>query len=178
MEYKHCISHLEAVSLINAQNTKTPSGQLYCFTYTPSFQKQLALAQAVGAVGELNQGFLCLQPCRSVCGLIELLAQVLQLGQALEHRKTQQSETRGVTVQLCSSSTRVIGMYIHIHTYNFTVYTKEGKHTSPCGCWGLKDLLHLILQQITLIWLTEGKKPHPYVSNPYRLHLYSLCRAS
>lgn len=64
----------------NLTKFQVHSGRFYQFTYTPSFQKQLALAQAVWAVGELNQGFLCLEPCRGVCGLIELLAQVLELG--------------------------------------------------------------------------------------------------
>lgn len=59
-------------------------------THAASLQEQLALAQALGAVGELHQGLLGLQARARVRGLIELLAQVLQLGQALLPRETRE----------------------------------------------------------------------------------------
>ncbi|TNN44938.1 hypothetical protein EYF80_044873 [Liparis tanakae] len=46
-------------------------------------QQQLTLAEAVGAVGELHQSFLCLVPHGGVGGLVQLLTQDLQLGEAL-----------------------------------------------------------------------------------------------
>jgi hypothetical protein len=46
-------------------------------TYTSSLKEQLALAQAIGAIGEFNQRFLCLQSSGCICCFIQLFAQIL-----------------------------------------------------------------------------------------------------
>lgn len=53
-------------------------------THAASLQQQLTLAETVGAVGELHQGFLRLVPDGGVSSLVQLLTQDLQLGEALE----------------------------------------------------------------------------------------------
>lgn len=57
-------------------------GQL---THAASLQQQLTLAETVGAVGELHQGFLGLVSDGGVSSLVQLLTQDLQLGKALEN---------------------------------------------------------------------------------------------
>lgn len=53
-------------------------------THAASLQQQLTLAETVGAVGELHQGFLRLVSDGGVSSLVQLLTQDLQLGEALE----------------------------------------------------------------------------------------------
>lgn len=53
-------------------------------THAASLQQQLTLAETVGAVGELHQGFLGLVSDGGVSSLVQLLTQDLQLGKALE----------------------------------------------------------------------------------------------
>lgn len=55
-------------------------------THAASFQQQLTLAETVGAVGELHQGFLGLVSDGGVSSLVQLLTQDLQLGEALKIR--------------------------------------------------------------------------------------------
>ncbi len=59
-------------------------------THTASLQQELTFAETVGAVGELHQSFLCLVSDGGVGSLIQLLAQDLQLGKALDkHREVE-----------------------------------------------------------------------------------------
>ena len=53
-------------------------------THAASLQQQLTLAETVGAVGELDQSFLCLEPDGGFGRLVQLLTQDLQLGKALD----------------------------------------------------------------------------------------------
>lgn len=53
-------------------------------THAASLQQQLTLAETVGAVGKLHQGFLGLVSDGGVSSLVQLLTQDLQLGKALE----------------------------------------------------------------------------------------------
>lgn len=69
-------------------------------THAASLQQQLTFAETVGAVGEFHQSFLCLVSDGGVGGLVQLLTQDLQLGEALD-------KTEGDSAGLSASRSRL-----------------------------------------------------------------------